>query len=177
MMRSARPRRKSRAARAGTVTSPIPPSRSGSSRGSQSTLVYDRHPRKALVDHFYPIDVTLEELAVCRDGERGDFAGGTYLARIQPRCASCRGRDGAAGRAGIHTIRDSQDDRVKAGSRDLVVSYVLEDLPPDEVLHFAVEINLAAMAGHADDRYFTDASGSKLGMLRRPGSICPILPA
>ncbi len=38
--------------------------------GLDRLLVYDRHPRKALVDHFYPIDVTLDDLAACRDVER-----------------------------------------------------------------------------------------------------------
>ena len=47
--------------------------------GLDRLLVYDRHPRKALVDHFYPIDVTLDDLAACRDVERGDFVMGTYL--------------------------------------------------------------------------------------------------
>ena len=32
-------------------------------------------------------------------------------------------------------------------------------------LHFAVEINLAAMAGHAPDRYYTDPPATRLGML------------
>jgi alpha-amylase len=32
-------------------------------------------------------------------------------------------------------------------------------------LHFAVEINLAAMAGHAHDRYYSDVAGRRLGML------------
>jgi alpha-amylase len=32
-------------------------------------------------------------------------------------------------------------------------------------LSFAVEINLAAMAGRAPDRYYADLSGSKLGLL------------
>ncbi len=134
-------------------------------QGLDRLLVYDRHPRKALVDHFYPLDVTLDDLAVCRDVERGDFAEGTYLARIQR-----EGRRAAVvmerpGRAADHTIRIRKTIEVKAGSPELVVSYVLEDLPRDECLHFAVEINLAAMAGHADDRYYSDPTGEKLGML------------
>src|SRR5947207_2925403 len=52
-----------------------------------------------------------------------------------------------------------------AGSPDLVVSYALEDLPRTACLHFAVEINLAAMAGHAADRYYSDPAGSRLGRL------------
>jgi hypothetical protein len=134
-------------------------------QGLDRMLVYDRHPRKALVDHFYPLDVTLDDLAGCRDVERGDFAGGTYLARIQRegrRAAVVMERPGLAGG---HTIRIRKTIEVKAGSPELVVSYVLEDLPHEETLHFAVEINLAAMAGHAADRYYSDPAGSKLGML------------
>ncbi len=48
-------------------------------QGLDRLLVYDRHPRKALIDHFYPVDVTLEDLTAGLDLERGDFAGGTYL--------------------------------------------------------------------------------------------------
>ena len=33
--------------------------------GLDRLLVYDRHPRKALVDHFYPLDVTLHDLISC----------------------------------------------------------------------------------------------------------------
>ena len=42
---------------------------------------------------------------------------------------------------------------------------MLEDLPRDDCLHFAVEINLAAMAGHAPDRYYSDPEGARLGLL------------
>ena len=42
---------------------------------------------------------------------------------------------------------------------------MLEDLPVGVPLHFAVELNLAAMAGHADDRYYSDPSGDRLGLL------------
>ena len=65
--------------------------------GLDRLLVYDRHPRKALVDHFYPVDVTLDDLIACRDVERGDFAIGTYLAKIQREPRSGRAGHGAAG--------------------------------------------------------------------------------
>jgi 4-alpha-glucanotransferase len=134
-------------------------------QGLDRLLVYDRHPRKALVDHFYPLDVTLDDLAGCRDVERGDFAGGTYLARIQREGRRATVVMERPGLAGGHTIRIRKAIEVKAGGTDLVISYVLEDLPREECLHFAVEINLAAMAGHAADRYYSDPAGSKLGML------------
>jgi alpha-amylase len=57
---------------------------------------------------------------------------------------------------------------LEAGSRGIEVQYILEGLPADRTLHFAVEINLAAMAGHAPDRYFRDSGGTRLGMLDTP---------
>src|SRR5262249_34123483 len=74
-------------------------------QGLDRLLVYDRHPRKALVDHFYPVDVTLDDLAGCRDLECGDFAGGTYLARIQRDARRVAVVMERPGRAGGHTIR------------------------------------------------------------------------
>jgi alpha-amylase len=54
---------------------------------------------------------------------------------------------------------------IEAGSPTLDVHYVFEQLPRDAALHFAVEINHAALAGHAPDRYYSDPSGTRLGML------------
>jgi alpha-amylase len=128
-------------------------------------LVYDRYPRKALVDHFYPRDVTLDDLAACRDVERGDFVLGTYLAKAQ------RGPDRVSlimerpGHADGHNVRVRKTVSLEPGSSSIGVDYVLEDLPASASLHFAVELNLAGMAGHADDRYFADSHGQRLGML------------
>ncbi len=134
-------------------------------RGLEDLLVYDQHPRKALVDHFYPLDLSGDDLVAGREVEQGDFVEGAYLARVQ--------RDGRRvavvmerpGRAGDHAIRIRKTIELHAGSPDLSVAYLLEDLPRDVCLHFAVEINLAAMAGHDPDRFFSDAAGVRLGML------------
>jgi 4-alpha-glucanotransferase len=69
------------------------------------------------------------------------------------------------GRAAGHAIHIRKTIELCAGSPDLAISYLLDGLPRDECLHFAVEINLAAMAGHAPDRYYGDPAGSRLGML------------
>jgi alpha-amylase len=134
-------------------------------RGLEDLLVYDRHPRKALVDHFYPVDATLDDLIAGREVECGDFAGGAYLARIQREARRVAAFLERPGRAGEHSIRIRKTIELRAGSPELAVSYLLEDLPRDECLHFAVEINLAAMAGHAPDRYYSDPSGARLGPL------------
>ena len=128
-------------------------------------IVYDRHPRKAFVDHFYPPDVRLDDLIAARDVERGDFVAGAYMAKAH------RERDRVAlvmerpGWADGHSIRVRKTIELAAGSTALEVRYELEGLPADARLHFAVEINLAGMAGHADDRYYSNLDGDKLGML------------
>ena len=78
--------------------------------GLDRLLVYDRHPRKALVDHFYPIDVTLDDLAACRDVERGDFVTGTYLAKVQREPQAGGPGDGTA-RPGRRPRDPDQEDR------------------------------------------------------------------
>ena len=128
-------------------------------------IVYDRHPRKAFVDHFYPEDVTLDELVACRDVERGDFATGTYLAKVSRQPDAVTLVMERAGRADGHAIRIRKSVIMRAGDSSIEVAYVLEDLPAGIALCFAPEINVAGMAGNADDRYFTTTDGDRLGTL------------
>jgi hypothetical protein len=133
--------------------------------GLDARLVYDRHARKALVDHVYPLDVRLEDLIACRDVERGDFATGAYLSRV------VRQGDGVSlvmerpGWADGHAIQVRKTISLDAGSSTLEVHYVLEELPEGVPIRFAVELNLAGMAGHAEDRYYSDPDGRRLGLL------------
>lgn len=133
--------------------------------GLDRLLVYDRHPRKALVDHFLPLDATIADLVACRDVECGDFVTGAYLSKVQrapQRVALTMER---VGRASGHPLRIRKTVELEAGSPSLTITYVLDDLPEGVALHFAPEINLAAMAGHADDRYYSDGPDGRLGML------------
>ncbi len=132
--------------------------------GLDRLLVYDRTPRKALVDHFLAPEATLDDLAACRDVERGDFAAGTYLSRISRSPDAVTLTMERPGLAEGHPIRLRKTLRLAAGSPELEVTYDLEDLPRDTELHFAVELNLAGMAGHAPDRYLT-ADDNRLGPL------------
>ncbi|WP_435016110.1 alpha-amylase/4-alpha-glucanotransferase domain-containing protein [Tundrisphaera sp. TA3] len=133
--------------------------------GLDRLLVYDRQPRKALVDHVYPLDVTLDDLVACRDVERGDFAAGTHSARVHRSADQVSVVMERPGRADGHPIRIRKTLALKAGESAIDVHYALEDLPEGVPIRFAVEINLAAMAGHAHDRYYSDPSGQRLGML------------
>ena len=133
--------------------------------GLDRRLVYDRHPRKALVDHVLPADATLHDLIACHDVERGDFVGGAYMARILRDAEGVALRMERPGLADGHPIRIVKTIALEEGRPTLEVHYALEGLPPGVPIRFAVEFNLAAMAGHAHDRYFTDARGVALGPL------------
>ncbi len=133
--------------------------------GLDRLLVYDRQPRKALVDHFYPLETTLDDLTGSQPLELGDFTTGTYLATIERRPEWVSLRMERPGRADGHLIRVRKTIRLEAGARNLDVHYELEDLPVGVPIRFGVEFNFAAMAGHAPDRYFSDAWGTRLGML------------
>ncbi len=130
-----------------------------------SLLLYDRHPRKALVDHFYPVDVRLDDLIACRDVDRGDFATGAYLSKIVRHASHVAVVMERPGWADGHAIQVRKTIRVDEGSSSLEVVYILEELPVGVPIRFAVEINLAGMAGHADDRYYSDVDGERLGLL------------
>ncbi len=136
--------------------------------GLGDRIVYDQHPRKALVDHFYPLDTSLGDLRSCRDLEFGDFAMGTYLARVERTPERVTLHMERPGRADGHVIRVRKSITLEAGSPTLDVHYQIEDLPVGVPLHFAVEFNLAAMAGHAADRYYSATNGQHLGMLDTP---------
>ena len=90
---------------------------------------------------------------------------GTYLSKVQRDARRVALVMERPGQAGGHPIRIRKTIELIAGEAALGVHYELESLPTEACLHFAVELNLAAMAGHADDRYYADPSGSRLGML------------
>jgi alpha-amylase/alpha-mannosidase (GH57 family) len=133
--------------------------------GLDRLLVYDRHPRKALVDHFYPLDASLRDLLACCDIERGDFVTAAYRSKVQRSPERVSLIMERPGRADGHTIHMRKSIHLEPGQPALEVYYVLDDLPPGVPLHFAIELNLAAMAGHAPDRYYSDPAGTKLGPL------------
>ena len=101
--------------------------------GLDRRLVYDRYPRKALVDHFYPVDVSLDDLIACRETELGDFVLGTYLAKVQREAERVALVMERPGRVDGHTIRLRKTIELAAGSPGLSVHYELDDLPPVSV--------------------------------------------
>jgi alpha-amylase len=133
--------------------------------GLDQRLQYDDHARKSLIDLFYDLDVTPEAVALGTAPQRGDFIGGIYEARIRrnpDRIQVQLLRDGTAG--GV-PLRITKGLTLDAGSSTLQVAYLLENLPADQPLHFAVEMNFAGLPANAYGRNFTDIEGKLLGQL------------
>jgi alpha-amylase len=128
-------------------------------------IQYDDHPRKALLDLFYDNDVTLEAVASGKAAVGGDFVDGRYEARVRRNPTRIQVQLSRQGDAYGVPLRITKGLTLDAGSSTLQIAYLLEGLPPDRPLHFAVEFNFAGMPSGLDDRYFYDTDGNHLGEL------------
>jgi alpha-amylase len=128
-------------------------------------LQYDTYARKSLMDHFYDLDATLETVSRGESMERGDFVELPYSAKLRrgsDRVQVQMRRDGNAWGIPI-TITKAID--LTADDDRLLITYLLENVPSNESLHFAIEFNFAGMPAGADDRYFSNLAGERLGSL------------
>lgn len=133
--------------------------------GLDQRLQYDAYPRKSLVDHFYDAEVSLEAVAKGEAEERGDFLTGAYEARIRRN----------PGRTQVQLLRNGHVDgsplcitkgvTLEEGSSHLEIAYLLEGIPQDRELHFSIEMNFSGLPGGAEDRFFQDGQGARLGQL------------
>jgi alpha-amylase len=134
-------------------------------QGLEQRIQYDDHLRKSLQDHFYGNDATLEGVASGRAAQQGDFLHGAYEARIRRNPDRIQVQMTRAGTALGRALRITKGVTLAAGSSTLEIAYLLEGLPADQPLHFAVELNFAGLPAGADDRYFYDAGHQRLGQI------------
>jgi hypothetical protein len=133
--------------------------------GLDQRIQYDSYPRNSLVDHFFDSDATPEGISSGQAMERGDFALGVYetkLRRSSQRVQVLLSRDGNAW--GI-PLKITKGITLESDGAELEIAYLVEGLPKDKPFHFAVEFNFAGMPSGADDRYFYQADGTRLGQL------------
>jgi alpha-amylase len=133
--------------------------------GLDQLLQYDKSPRKSLVDHFFDNQANLESVARGEAAERGDFACGVYETRIRrspDRVQVLLEREGLAGDV---PVKITKGVTLEAGADEIQVAYLLEGLPQDRPLHFAVEFNFAGLPSGVDDRYFYQGERRRLGQL------------
>ncbi len=131
----------------------------------EKKISYDKWPRKSLVDLFLQPGATHEDF---RRGNSmiGDFATGTYEASVrkgdQKIAVEMRRKGRVSDLNGeVRKIVVLSSDR----PNEILIQYHVAGFPINVPLHFGVELNFAAMPGGADDRYFYDALGQRLGTL------------
>ncbi len=128
-------------------------------------LGYDRFNRKSMMDHFFDDEVTMESLAMGRAQERGDFVELPYEAKIRRGGERIQLQMRRDGNAWGYPISITKAITMESSSSDLTITYLLENLPQDRSFHFAVEMNFAGLPSGADDRFFSDLQGNRLGQL------------
>ncbi|MDY0167800.1 MAG: DUF1926 domain-containing protein [Thermoguttaceae bacterium] len=133
--------------------------------GLNERVQYDDHPRKSLIDLFYDAGATLDDVAACRARQAGDFAQSRYEARVRRNPGRIQVQLSREGRVDELPVKITKGVTLDAGSSVLEIAYLLENLPKNRPLHFAVEMNFAGLPAGADDRYFRDADGNRMGQL------------
>jgi alpha-amylase len=135
-------------------------------------IQYDKYPRKSLLDLFYDNDATLAAVASGNATVRSDFTGAIYEAKIRRNPDRIQVQLVREGTACGTPVRITKGLTLDAGSATLEIGYMIENLPNDRPLHFAVEFNFAGLPAGADDRYFHDLDGHRLGQLGTKLDLC-----
>lgn len=146
--------------------------------GMDELLVYDRYPRKALVDHLWPADTTREAVVRNAQTELTDWPTAPYEVVGIDKSPERIGVTLDCGRFvdGRH-VRVTKEVSLARADAATDVAYRLTGLAGLPAMQFAVEINMAAMAGNAPDRQFLDDTDYELGtlesalVLERPRSL------
>lgn len=133
--------------------------------GLKENLHYDRVPRKSLLDHFYDQTATLAAVASGQAAELGDFLEGKYETRVRRNPDRVQIVLSRRGTVDGHSIHITKGVTLDADSSTLEVAYLLEGLPREQPLHFAVELNFAGLPAQAEDRFFCGPGRRRLGHL------------
>lgn len=133
--------------------------------GLDQLLQYDRYPRKSLMDHFYDEDVTLEAVQRGDATERGDFVDLPFEAKLRRAADRIQLQMRRDGNAWGIPLSITKAVTMVAGGDQLEIAYLIENLPADRTLNFGVEFNFAGLPAGADDRFFSDGDGRRLGQL------------
>ncbi len=125
----------------------------------QDSADYDWYPRRALVDHFFRDDVTIDAFAACRYGEQGDFVDQPYEVAVEDGGGAMAV---ALRREGGVWVEDeflpvTVHKRLSFGRQAprVDVAYTVEHTGSDPVsLWFACELNLLLSSGSGEGRHY-----------------------
>lgn len=133
--------------------------------GLDQRVQYDRSPRKSLLDHFYDDHTTLNAVVKGEAEERGDFLNAAFTTKVRQddhRIQILMRRTGTVHGA---NVRLTKGVTLHEGESVVRVGYLLEGMPQDHSFHFAPEFNFAGLPSGADDRFFYQENGERLGQL------------
>jgi alpha-amylase len=133
--------------------------------GLDQRLGYDRWQRNSLIDHFFALDVSPAEVAAGRAEELGDFVHGSYEAKLRRSDGRVQLQLTREGSVQGRRLKVTKGVTLNVGDATFEIAYYLENVPTDIALHLAPEFNFAGLPAGADDRYFTDFHGNRLGQL------------
>ena len=126
---------------------------------------YDDYLRKSLIDHFYDLDVSLDQIVSNEYREQGDFVTGSYEAKLRRSAERNQVLLTRDGHVDGTPIRVTKGVTLAGDSNELEITYLLEGLPNDQPLHFGIELNFAGLPAGADDRFFHMGDGNSMGDL------------
>lgn len=135
---------------------------------------YDRFAPKSMLDHFFDLDVGIDQVAEGTWFERGDFVEQPFEAKLRrgsDRVQLQMRRDGVAWGMPV-TITKAVT--LVAGQQTATITYLLENLPPDRDLHFGVRWNLAGLDWQGCPPQIADHHGQSLGSLAEPLDIADL---
>lgn len=130
--------------------------------GLDKKLVYDSYERKSLIDLFFDPNTTLEQIVEGRPVQRGDFVDAPYQAVVRRNPGRVQVKMEREGAAMGRNIKITKGITLNAGDDMIEIAYLLENVPLDEPLRFAVELNFAGIPAGCEDRFFYDNSCEKL---------------
>jgi alpha-amylase len=128
-------------------------------QGLESQLVYDWYRRASLVEHFLPLDTTLEELQKNHQRELGDFLISPFEATVsgtKAKRALTLMRVGNLHFNGKnHNLELSKTITLAKGKSEFAVDYTLTLQSDEKIkLYFGVENLYGLLAGDAPNRYY-----------------------
>lgn len=133
--------------------------------GLDQRLQYDLYPRKSFIEHFYDNDLTIERVADGEAVERGDFAALPYQAKLRRAATKVQLQLSREGNAWGIPLKITKALTIECGSPVMQFVYLVEGLPRDRQLNLALEWNFSGMPAGADDRFFYNEEGRRLGHL------------
>ncbi len=121
----------------------------------QKYLIYDRHRRASLIDHFYRDDVNWETLKSEAYEEAGDFVGQRYNFFPARRTNEAQLNFSRTGKVLGKDVKINKIITLLSGQSIINVEYELTNVSSEHIsAYFGVEFNLTLLASDAPDRYY-----------------------